>query len=174
MGDSNVGRPILAANPGRGPAFQRVQPPERRLRAGLPGRIARPTSGALGIANVRYAIRSLRKSPTLAGIAIASLAFGIGANLTVYSVVRELILDDVSARSLDRLVRVDANLTYAFYRDIRQAAPFEELAFDAGIHDANWQTGDHAEVAWVMDTSPNFFDVLGVGPQRRPSLFAGR
>jgi hypothetical protein len=102
---------------------------------------------------MRSAIRSLRKSPALAGIAIASLAFGIGANLTVYSVVRELILDDVSARRLDRLVRVDTNLTYAFYRDIRQASPFEEMAFDTGIHDANWQTGDHAEVAWAMDTS---------------------
>jgi predicted permease len=98
----------------------------------------------------------------LAGIAIASLALGIGANLTVYSVVRELVLNDVSARRLDRLVRVDNNISYAVYRDLRQSAPFEEMAFETGIHDTNWQTGDHAEVAWGLNTSPNFFDVLGV------------
>ena len=119
--------------------------------------------GGVKKSTMRYAIRCLRKSPVLAGIAIASLALGIGANLTVYSVVRELVLDDVSARSLDRLVRVDADVTYAVYRDIRQAGPFGETAFDTGIHDTNWQRGDHAEIAWEMDTSPDFFDVLGAG-----------
>ncbi len=88
----------------------------------------------------------------------------MGANLTIYSAVRELILNDVSARALDRLVRVSPDLTLAQYRDIRPAAPFADLAFETGIHDANWQAGDHAEVAWEMDTSPNFFDVLGIRP----------
>jgi putative ABC transport system permease protein len=113
---------------------------------------------------MRYALRSIRRSPALAAIAIASLAFGIGANLTVYSVVREFVLDDISARRLDRLVRVDAGFTYAQYRDLRQTAAFEDLAFETGFHDTNWQTPDHAEIAWVMNTSPNFFDVLGVTP----------
>src|SRR6478609_11068237 len=114
---------------------------------------------------MRYAIRSLRRSPALAGIAIASLAFGIGANLTVYSVVREFVLNNVAARRLDRLVRVDTKLTFALYRDLRQAAPFQEMAFETGLHDSNWQTGDHAEIAWTMETSPNFFYVLGVHPR---------
>jgi predicted permease len=113
---------------------------------------------------MRYAIRSIRRSPVLAAIAIASLAFGIGANLTVYSMVREFVLDDISATRLDRLVRVDGGLTYAHYRDLRQTAAFEDLAFETGFHDTNWQTADHAEIAWVMNTSPNFFDVLGVHP----------
>jgi putative ABC transport system permease protein len=116
------------------------------------------------VSAVRYAIRSIRRSPILAAIAVASLALGIGANLTVYSAVRELILDDISARRLDQLVRVDTNLTYAAYRDLRQAGPFQEMAFETGIHDTNWQTGGHAEIAWLMDTSPNFFEVLGVRP----------
>jgi MacB-like periplasmic core domain len=54
--------------------------------------------------------------------------------------------------------------TYAHYRDLRQTGPFAELACETGIHDTNWQTRDHAEIAWEMDTSPNFFDVLGVHP----------
>jgi putative ABC transport system permease protein len=50
------------------------------------------------------AVRGLRKSPALAAIAIASLALGIAANVTVFSVVREMILDDLSAWRPDRLV----------------------------------------------------------------------
>jgi len=113
---------------------------------------------------MRYAIRSLRRAPALAVVAIVSLALGIAANVTVYSMVREFVFADISAYRLDRLVRVDAGLTYDQYRQFRQAGVFQDLAFDTGFHDAYWQTGDHAEIAWQMDTSPNFFEVLGVGP----------
>lgn len=113
---------------------------------------------------MRYAIRSIRKSPVLAAIAVLSLALGIGANLTVFSVVREFVLNDVTAHRLDRLVRTGGDLSYAEYRQLRHSPAFEALAFEAGIHDTNWQTGDHAEIAWEMNTSANFFDVLGVRP----------
>jgi putative ABC transport system permease protein len=113
---------------------------------------------------MRQAIRSLRKSPVLAGIAVASLALGIGANLTVYAVVRELVLNDVSAHRLDRLVRLGPQINYPIYRELRPDPTLEAFAFNTGIHDTNWQNGDHAEIAWGMDTSPNFFDVLGIRP----------
>ncbi len=110
-----------------------------------------------------HAIRRLRKSPALAAIAVASLALGIGANVTIYSVVRELILDDISARQPDRLARVIADLTYPQYRDLQRTAAFQDVAFEAGFGDINWNIGTHSEVAWQMSTSANFFDVLGVG-----------
>ena len=88
----------------------------------------------------------------------------MGANLTVFSVFREFVLKDVTAHRLDRLVRTGGDLSYAEYRELRHSPAFEALAFEAGIHDANWQTGDHAEIAWEMNTSANFFDVLGVRP----------
>ncbi len=110
-----------------------------------------------------HAARGLRQSPALAFTAIASLALGIGANVTIYSVVRELIFDDMSARQPDRLARVDGPAGYAEYRDLRRAGAFEDLAFETGLSDMNWNTGTHSEVAWEMSTSANFFDVLGVG-----------
>ena len=110
-----------------------------------------------------HAARGLLQSPALAFTAIASLALGIGANVTIYSVVRELIFDDLSARQPDRLARVDGAVSYAEYRDLRRAGAFEDLAFETGLGDMNWNTGTHSEVAWEMSTSANFFDVLGVG-----------
>src|SRR5580658_6954928 len=109
------------------------------------------------------AARGLRKSPALATIAIASIALGIGANVTIYSVVREMILDDISARQPDRLARVIADVSYAQYRDLQRTAVFQDLAFEAGFGDINWNIGTHSEVAFELSTSANFFDVLGVG-----------
>jgi putative ABC transport system permease protein len=117
------------------------------------------------LSDIRHAARGLRKSPALAAIAIASLALGIGANVTIYSVVREMIFDDISARQLDRLARVDGDVSYARYRDLRRAGAFQDLAFDTGLFDTNWKAGPRNEVAWGMSTSANFFDVLGVGAE---------
>jgi putative ABC transport system permease protein len=114
------------------------------------------------LTDLSHAVRGLRKSPALAAIAIASLALGIGANVTVYSVVREMILDDLSARQPDRLARIATEITYARYRDLRHAGLFQDLAFDTGLSNVSWDTGPRSEVAWQMTTSANFFDVLGV------------
>ena len=109
--------------------------------------------------DLHHALRSLRNSPGLAAVGIASLALGIGANVTIYSVVREMILDDLSARQPDRLARVGAEVSYARYRDLRHAGAFQDLAFESGIGNLNWDAGRHSEVAWQMTTSANFFDV---------------
>ena len=60
--------------------------------------------------------RLLRRSPFLSAVAITSLALGIGANITVYSIVRELILDDVTARQPNRLAYINADVSPSLYR----------------------------------------------------------
>src|SRR5580765_5493814 len=44
------------------------------------------------VADTRYAVRTLRRAPVLAGAAIATLALGIGANTTIFSAVNAEIL----------------------------------------------------------------------------------
>ena len=115
------------------------------------------------LSELRRAVRNLCQSPTLAGVAIASLAFGIGANVTVFSVVREMIFDDLSARRPDRLAVVNSeNVSYAAYRALRSAGAFEDLAFHRGFGDRIWQRPSRSEIVWIVATSANFFDVLGV------------
>ncbi|MBL8214871.1 MAG: ABC transporter permease [Bryobacterales bacterium] len=114
------------------------------------------------LADLKHALRSLCKTPALAGIGIVSLALGIGPNITIYSIVREMILDDISARQPDRLARVSASIPYDRYRELRDAGVFEDLAFSLWFRDANWMAGTHREVVWQIATSANFFEVLGV------------
>lgn len=115
------------------------------------------------VTDLSRALRSLRSAPALVAVAVSSMALGIGVNVTIYSVVREMVLDDLSARQPDRLARVTAEIPYARYRELRQAGVFQDLAFNVWLNDINWNSGTHGETAWQMITSANFFDVLGVG-----------
>src|SRR5437016_4931302 len=104
---------------------------------------------------LRHALRRLRQSPALTLTAIASLALGIGVNVTVYSVAREMILDDMSARRPDRLVRLANPITTARYHDLIHARVFQDMAFDTGLGTSEWNAGGHTEIAWNMTTSAN-------------------
>lgn len=117
---------------------------------------------------LNYAFRSLRKSPSLAAVCILSIALGIGVNITAYSIVRELVFDDVTARHPERLAYINADVPYPLYRDLRRAGVFQGLACFHSVAVWNWRNGSHSETAWTIRSSANFFDVLGVTP------FAGR
>ncbi len=54
--------------------------------------------------DVRYAIRQLRKSPGFTLQAIITLALGVGANPTVFSMINGLLLRPLAVPSSNRLV----------------------------------------------------------------------
>ena len=123
----------------------------------------------------RHAVRNLRNTPALAIVAIASIALGIGANVTVFSVVREMILDDLSARSPDRLARVEGlDASYTVYRQLRAAGAFEDLAFYRGFGDRIWRTGNRSDMIWQTDDQRQFFRRARRPCLCRAALFASR
>ena len=115
-----------------------------------------------------YAFRSLSKSRSLAAVGVLSIALGIGVNITAYSIVRELVFDDITARHPERLAYINTDVSYPLYRDLRRAGVFQDLASYHSVTIWNWRNGGHSETAWTIRSSANFFDVLGVTP------FAGR
>jgi len=62
--------------------------------------------------DIRYAVRSLRRSPALALAAILSLALGIGANTTIFTLTNTLFLNPLPVARPAELMAVftlDAN-----------------------------------------------------------------
>jgi predicted permease len=123
------------------------------------------------LADVRYALRTLRRSPGYAAAALLTLALGIGANTAIFSVVRAVLLTPLPYRDPGRLAwvwatRVDRDR--AFYSipnflDTRAAASsFERLA--AFSPWAPTLSGDgEPERLDAVRVNGDAFDVLGAG-----------
>jgi putative ABC transport system permease protein len=61
------------------------------------------------VQDVRYAVRTLRKTPGFTAVAVLTLALGIGATTAIYSVVDTILLQPLPFADSDSLVRVVEN-----------------------------------------------------------------
>src|SRR5262249_57189782 len=61
--------------------------------------------------DVRYALRSLAKSPTFAAVAVFTLALGIGANTAIFSLLDATLLRPLPYPDTDRIVLVWGRFT---------------------------------------------------------------
>jgi putative ABC transport system permease protein len=124
------------------------------------------------IQDVRYGARLIAKSPGFATIAVLSLALGIGANTTIFSIVNGVLWQPLPFAEPDRLVAVwevddhggTDNATFATWQDWRaQSKSFDDIALIATwVPTAN---GDRdAEQLLGARVTNNFFRTLGVRP----------
>jgi predicted permease len=127
--------------------------------------------------NVRFAFRQLRRSPGFAITAILTLALGIGAATSVFSVVNAVLLKPLAFRDPDKLIVVREVVeenrgkisavpdNYRHYVRLKQDAKSIE---DAAIFQQRGMsvspTGDHPHIVGTVVTSPNIFRVLRVQP----------
>ena len=124
--------------------------------------------------DVRYALRLLRKTPVFTLAAMGTLALGIGANTTIFSLVQTMLLRPLPYHHPDQVVMVWEDRTAAGfprnsvaagnYRDWRTSnRSFTDMAA-TGFAFANL-TGDGApELVLGRRVTTNFFSVLGVQP----------
>jgi putative ABC transport system permease protein len=106
--------------------------------------------------DVCYAIRSLRKNPSFAAIAILTLALGIGANTTIFSVVNGVLLKPLPYPNPDRLITLWE--THPTFGQLLSVAP-------ANFYDWRAQSTSFEEMA-ALDPYPDFI-LTGTGEPRR-------
>lgn len=122
----------------------------------------------------RYALRTLRRSPGFTAIAIVSLAFGIGVNTAVFSLIDALLLKAVNVADPDSLVSLRCRLPRGSTTTQFALSTFERLRDQTHIFSGMiaWREsriavsskGAPAEMVGAGFYSGGYYSILGVTP----------
>jgi len=123
--------------------------------------------------DLKFALRSLLKSPGFTLLAVAVMALGIGANTAVFSVVNSVLLKPLAYRDADRIVTLSSlwrksgahgQVSGPDYHDWHN----QSTAFSATAYYDNEETsvmiGSSAEYIAAALVSPEFFQVFSMEP----------
>jgi predicted permease len=129
--------------------------------------------------DLRHGARVLLKSPSFSVVAVLSLALGIGANTTIFTVVNAVLLHPLPVKDISQLVEVDTidaktqvgfarltklGLSFRNFQDYQQQN--EVLAGMSCIlaTPLTWSGGAEPRQVNGQMVSANYFDVLGLRP----------
>jgi predicted permease len=128
--------------------------------------------------DIRYAERSLRKSPIVTTAAILSLAIGVGANTTMFTLINTLFLNPLPVARPSELVAVftlDANnptrfgsllpMSFPNLTDVREHSDvLTDIAGYSSPLPLNLSTDAGPQRVFMQLVTGNYFDVLGLTP----------
>jgi predicted permease len=125
--------------------------------------------------DLRYALRSLRKSPVFLAVAVLSLALGIGANTAIFTLLNQLVLAPLPVHDPEQLVMLAGRgkhyggnngpdrLSYPMYREIRDKNEVFSGMFCTYPATVSATFNGATELIGADFVSGNFFPVLGIG-----------
>ncbi|MFC1660303.1 ADOP family duplicated permease [Gemmatimonadota bacterium] len=130
------------------------------------------------VQDVRYALRRMLRSPGFTGIAILSLALGIGANTAIFSLVNAILLSGVPMRAPQELVEVytseeargeEPGYPYSLSSvpDLLDLREHKEIFSGVGGYEAFFnriETEDSVDPVWGEIVSWDLFSTLGITP----------
>ena len=137
--------------------------------------------------DLRYAFRALRASPAFTTVAVLTLALGIGAATSIYSVVDAILLQPLPFSDSERLVRVVENVpsifpgrppiqrgpSYIEFLEWRnRTTTLTDVAAIAQLGQRVVRSADGTARLWGAMTSGNAFTALGVRAQLGRTLGA--
>ena len=124
-------------------------------------------------ADVRYALRTMRRNVGFTAIALAALAIGIGANTAIFTVVDAVLLQPLPYLQPDRIMKlgrqyrsgVGYSNSIPKYMMWRQNHVFEAMAvYDFGALAMNLGSGNPPEPVKGAHVSADYFKVFSVAP----------
>jgi len=116
------------------------------------------------LADLRFALRVLRKSPGFTFAAVATLTLAIGANAVVFGILNAMILRPLSVPQPRSLWAVEHFESYPDYRDLRDRNhTWQGLAAWKMVF-TTLDTGNDPVSATGYAASGNYFDLIGIQP----------
>ncbi|HWA96175.1 MAG TPA: ABC transporter permease [Terracidiphilus sp.] len=120
--------------------------------------------------DLRSCMRSLRKQPTIAAVAILSIALGVGANATIFSMVSRFVLqpppvgDPATLVALHTMPKGDhccSSFSLPLFEDLQaNAKSFSGVAAYFDFFAASVGENGPPERVWGQGVTANFFDVV--------------
>jgi predicted permease len=126
------------------------------------------------LADVRYNLRSFRRTPAFALTAVLSLALGIGATSTIYTAVDAVLWKPLPVEKPERLANFSVvqktgepshRLPFEFISQLERAGIFAGITGE-GDDGLSFSYGETPRAERIMGevASPNYFEVLGIKP----------
>ncbi len=132
--------------------------------------------------DLRFGLRSLRKSPAFTAIAVLTLTLGIGANTAIFSVVNTVLLRPLPYAHPNQLVRLyETNTSITDNRDSVSAPNFLDWQTQARTFSAMgalvWEAvtltgGASPESLYAQRVTTGMLSMLGTRPDVRPRFLA--
>ncbi|HEX4163841.1 MAG TPA: ADOP family duplicated permease, partial [Bryobacteraceae bacterium] len=123
--------------------------------------------------DIRFALRTYRRSPGFTATALIAIALGVGATAAVFSVVDRILFRSLPYRAETQLVSFgmlakvvdDGEFLFAAdFKDVTEAnSPFRSIAHWSGVNDCDL-TGGNPVRERCAEVGANFLAVLGVRP----------
>jgi predicted permease len=125
--------------------------------------------------DLQYGWRSLRKSPLFATMAVLSLALGIGANATIFSVINAIFLRPLpGVERPSELFSLNGKMgsrgsavplvSYPDYRDFRDRNSVLTGLAGMGFVPASVGPKGNCQRMWGVTVTGNYFQLLGIKP----------
>ncbi len=121
----------------------------------------------------RFGFRQLLKKPGFAALAIISMALGIGANTSIFSLVDTVLLRPLAVKDGSQLVELYGTMhngaewslqSYPNYKDYRERNGVFSDIFVYRVVVSSLTHDKSSQRVWGYLVSGNYFDVLGVKP----------